>query len=315
MLIACSGGPDSTALVHVLHTLRDTLGVTLSVASVDHGLRPESKDEVAHVGRFASSLGLPFVPLSVAVPPGESLHAAARDARYAALRAAAREVAASKIAVGHTQNDQAETVLDRLLRGAGIRGLAGIDPHREDGVVRPLIDVSRADVERYVARHGLHVTRDPSNEMSRFRRVRVRNQLLPAMQAESPAVVSHLADLADEARATMAFLDAETPHLEGDFLPRAALEGRPTPTRHAMLRKFALNLMGSPPSRAHVEALSALLEKGGEVWLRDGVRVTRTEEALVADRSLQHSGRSARRSKSKDRSQIPEPEESEGSQD
>jgi tRNA(Ile)-lysidine synthase len=315
ILVACSGGPDSTALAHVLHALRDTLQISLVVASVDHGLRPESKDEVARVGRFASSLGLPFVPLEVVVRAGDSLHAAAREARYAALFAAARDARASKVAVGHTQNDQAETVIDRLLRGAGIRGLAGIDPHREDGVVRPLIDVSRADVERYVARHGLPVERDPSNEMARFRRVRVRNELLPAMVLESPAVVSHLADLADEARATIALLDAQTPHIAGDALPLASLQGRALPERLATLRKFALNLAGSPPGRAHIEALSALVDKGGEVWLRAGVRVTRTEEALVADRSLQHSGRSVRRSKSTDRSQIPEPEESEGSQD
>ena len=135
VLVACSGGPDSTALLHVLHRLRGDLGITLCTASIDHGLRPESAEEVAQVGAFAGSLGVPFVAARVDVSAeGPSLQARARDDRYLALHELASSQSAGVVAVGHTQDDQAETVLARMLRGAGLRGLGGIEPRRADGV-------------------------------------------------------------------------------------------------------------------------------------------------------------------------------------
>jgi tRNA(Ile)-lysidine synthase len=315
VVVACSGGPDSVALTHVLHRVRDALGVELRVASVDHGLRSESAAEVARVGEFAASLGLPFDALTVTVAAGDSLQAKAREARYAALHAVAKAHGATKIAVGHTRDDQAETVLDRMMRGSGLRGLAGIDPCRKDGVVRPLIDVERAEIERYVAHHGLAVTRDPSNEAERFRRARIRKTLMPMLAAESSAVIAHLADLADEARETIADLDARVPHLLGDIIPLESLRGLPGPILRATLRNLAFEATSEPPNRAHIEALRDLLEKGTEVWLKGGVRVLRTEQSLVIDRSLQHPGRVVRRTKNTAPSQIPQTDDSEGSQD
>lgn len=295
VLVACSGGPDSTALVHVLHRLSDELGVSLVVASVDHGLRPESAEEVAHVGRFAASLGLAFEGVRVEVASSGSLQANARAARYDALHAIAAARGAQRIAVGHTRDDQAETVLDRMLRGAGVRGLAGIAPRREDGVVRPLIDVTRAEVEAYVARHRLDVLRDPSNEAPRFRRARIRGTVLPALLAESDGVVAHLAALADEARELVGALDARTPAHPPDAIPYAVLEGLDDAVVRATLRRWLASLTGEPPTRAHLEALARMVHAPGELWLPRGVCVRRGEHALEVDRSLQHRGRFARR--------------------
>jgi tRNA(Ile)-lysidine synthase len=201
------------------------------------------------------------------------------------------------------------------MRGAGLRGLAGIDPRRADGIVRPLIDVDRASIERYVRKHDLAVVRDPSNDATRFRRVRIRSAILPTLVAESPKVIEHLADLADEARATVAMLDAQTPHLGEDVLRFSLLKDMPEPLLLATLRKLAMRVAKTPPSRAHLEALRNLVEKDGEVWLAGGVVVRRAEQGLVVDRSLQHSGHIERRKKRTPLSQIPEPGESQGSQD
>jgi tRNA(Ile)-lysidine synthase len=128
LLVACSGGPDSQALLHVLAALRQEHGCRLLAASVDHGLRADAECDVAVAGRLAAALELPFVALRVEVERGPSRQAQARVARYRALLACAREQGAQAVAVGHTLDDQAETVLARLLRGTGIEGLAAIDP-------------------------------------------------------------------------------------------------------------------------------------------------------------------------------------------
>src|SRR5690606_38351756 len=135
----------------------------LVVASVNHGLRAEAADEVALVGAEAEKRGLRFAALEVRVSGEGSLQAAARDARYEALTRLARAERAERLALGHHQYDQAETVLQRLLRGSGLLGLAAIEPLRDDGVVRPLIDVSRAGIESHVARFAIPCVRDPSN--------------------------------------------------------------------------------------------------------------------------------------------------------
>jgi tRNA(Ile)-lysidine synthase len=148
VLVACSGGPDSTTLLHVLHRLRSELGITLCVASIDHGLRPESASEVQQVAAFAGTLGAPFYSVRVEVPTkGSSIQARARELRYRALQEIASSHDAVRIAVGHTQDDQAETVLARVLRGAGLRGLGGIEARRSDGVIRPLFDCHRRPVK------------------------------------------------------------------------------------------------------------------------------------------------------------------------
>jgi tRNA(Ile)-lysidine synthase len=203
VIVAVSGGPDSMALLHVLWEARERLGLTLEVAGVDHGLRPAAAEELALVRARAGALGLPFVRLDVDVARGKrgpSWQDAARRARLAALEALATERGAARIALGHQADDQAETVLFRIVRGTGLAGLAGI-PYRRGPFIRPLLDVRRAEVLRYLRRRSIPFIEDPSNADPRFARARIRHRVLPLLAEENPRVVEALVALAAAARA------------------------------------------------------------------------------------------------------------------
>ena len=269
------------------------MGIQLSVAAVDHGLRPESAAEVHQVGEWVQAeLGLPFYALHLSLPrEGASLQARAREARYAALRSLATSLGAQRIAVGHSQDDQAETVLERLLRGNGLLSLSAIDPGREDGVIRPLIDCRRGELRSYARRWRLPVLEDPSNRDPRFKRVRIRHELLPMLSAENPNLVPHLANLAEEARALRTLLDTQAralvdPTLEGRehraaCLPVKLLKSAAPPLQSEGLRRWIEATTGQRPGRAQLEAAADLLQRGaGEVWLRAGWSLWRVSDEL-----------------------------------
>ncbi|MGA8415575.1 MAG: tRNA lysidine(34) synthetase TilS [Candidatus Dormiibacterota bacterium] len=199
VLIACSGGPDSSALVDVLARLAPPRGWRLSVAHVDHGLRPGSAVEAGAVARLAADHGIEFRALSVHVGAGSSLQDRARSARHAALRAEASRVGAGMIALGHTADDQAETVLMRALSGASPKGLLAM-AERERGLVRPLLRVWRAATVAYCAALGVDVLEDPSNADPRFLRSRVRHEVLPALEEVFPGARRRLVVLAERQR-------------------------------------------------------------------------------------------------------------------
>jgi len=278
VLVACSGGPDSTALLRVLHRLRGELGITICVASVDHGLRSESAAEVQGVGALAGEMGVPFYSVRVELErEGVSLQARARELRYAALHEVARERGAARVAVGHTQDDQAETVLARMLRGAGLRGLGGIEARRSDGVIRPLLDCSRADVRTYALEHELPFVDDPSNHQRTFERVRIRHEVLPTLLAEDPRVIQHLCALGDEAAELNAYLDASVPELPPKGARSVAtdlLSVLPIPIRIRWLRSWIDRETGLTPSRSHLAQLGRLLTGRGEVLLGSGWSVS-----------------------------------------
>src|SRR5512133_1426561 len=196
VLVALSAGPDSTALVAALAAIRDAgeLG-PVHALHVDHGLRPGGDEDAACGEATCARLGVSFSRARVKVGAG-NVQAAARRARYAALRAEAERVGAAFIATGHTRTDQAETVMLRLLRGAGARGLSGIPPRRGN-VVRPLIDRSREEGLRFLERAGLAWRDDPTNATPRYARNRVRLALWPAVLELAPAAERALARAAD----------------------------------------------------------------------------------------------------------------------
>lgn len=196
LLVAVSGGPDSMALLHVLARLRGRHGLSLFALGVDHGLRAAAASELDLVASLASELDVPFERAQVSVASGGNLQARARDARYAVLDARAAELGAW-LCTAHHADDRAETVLLRLLRGAGPEGLAAL-PLRVGRRVRPMLRASRADVVRHIQRHELSVATDPSNADPRFLRVRVRHELLPLLRELSPNIVNHLTALADQ---------------------------------------------------------------------------------------------------------------------
>ena len=210
VLCACSGGPDSTALLHALALLRKRVGHEVVAHGVDHGLRAEAAAELGLAQQVAEAVGVPFTVTRLHVEPGGNLQARARAARLEALGRAAITAGAGAIATGHTADDRAETLLLRLLRGAGPRGLAvlpSIAPlpvelpadvaEKAPMLIRPLLRARRSDVLAHLARHRLPFAEDPSNANPRFTRVRVRRELVPLLEDLAPGVVEHLCSLAD----------------------------------------------------------------------------------------------------------------------
>lgn len=183
VLVAVSGGPDSMTLLSGLARIAGRLGLTVKAATVDHALRPTSAAEAAAVGAWAERHGVSHLVLRAPVTPGAGVEASARAARYAALHEAKAALGCALIVTGHTANDQAETLLMRLARGAALRGASGVRSQRADGVVRPLLFATRADVERYTRALGLPVVRDEMNDDDALLRTRVRHQALPALEA------------------------------------------------------------------------------------------------------------------------------------
>lgn len=196
VLAAVSGGPDSTALVAALAALRDAGRIAAVCAlHVDHGLRPGGELDAACAQRTCEALRVPFESKRVEVGPG-NVQAAARRARYRALRAAAARHGAGRIATGHTRSDQAETFLMRALRGAGARGLSAIPPRR-GAVVRPLIDVGRDEVIAFLEAEGLRWREDPTNASPRFARNALRLELVPVLRRIEPRFERALARASD----------------------------------------------------------------------------------------------------------------------
>jgi tRNA(Ile)-lysidine synthase len=286
VVVAVSGGPDSTALLHVLSALASELDLRLFAVGVDHGLRASAALELDGAEAVARSVFVPFERVRISTKPtGASVQAWAREARYEVLRAAATRLGARVIATGHTADDQAETVLARLLRGGGLRGLGGIDPARADGIIRPLIDCRRDALRAYLSAAGVPFALDPSNLEPRFERTRIRDAIVPALVAEQPLAVERLAAIADEARDADRAMDAAAAGL----LARASrprglsivdLTAAPAPIAMRALRRWAEAKSSRAIGRAHLVALIERLHASGEVLLPGGWIVRRGADVL-----------------------------------
>ncbi|HZS33117.1 MAG TPA: tRNA lysidine(34) synthetase TilS [Methylomirabilota bacterium] len=297
VVVGVSGGPDSVALLHVLALLRADLRLRLTACHVHHGLRPEADGEAAFVGALAGRLGCAARVVHVQVPAGggRSPEEAARLVRHGALVRVAREVGASRVALAHTADDQAETVLMRILQGAGPRGLAGI-PVRRGRIVRPLLEVDRAAISAHLRAHGLAAVTDASNRDSRFLRNRIRHELLPLLAAQAgPGLPRALRRTARACREAVEALDALLrPALAGALRPTpvgwrlglAALTGQTPGSVKTLLRlavvEAAAGRLASGLRAGHLDALAALpgAPVGACVRLPRGVLVERGRDAL-----------------------------------
>ncbi|MFW6750399.1 tRNA lysidine(34) synthetase TilS [Pseudomonas glycinae] len=207
--IAFSGGLDSTVLLHLLANLAKTESLpALSAIHVHHGLQAAADAWPAHCQDVCDELSVPLQVQRVQVQPGASVERAARDARYAAFSAATQ--ANDVLLTGQHRDDQAETLLFRLLRGAGVRGLSGMPATRALGqgsLVRPLLDVTRAELEAYAQDHGLRWVEDPSNQDRQFSRNYIRHQVLPLLSGRWPQAHASMARSAAHLREAQGLLD------------------------------------------------------------------------------------------------------------
>jgi tRNA(Ile)-lysidine synthase len=288
LVLAVSGGPDSVALMWLAARWRRSLasGPDLTVVTIDHGLRKESAREAREVKRLAADLGLPHRTLRWrGAKPRTGLPAAAREARYRLLAQAARAVGASHVLTAHTRDDQAETLLMRLLRGSGLAGLAAMAPLSErDGIVlaRPLLDVSKAQLVATLERAGIGFADDPTNRDTAFTRPRLR-ALLPLLAAEG-GDARNLARLAGRlARANAAvevLADGAERFLrlrDRDVAPQASVRSfeasafalLPDEVRLRLLLR-AINALGheGPAELGKVESLLAVLDQAVAASLR-----------------------------------------------
>ncbi|MFI5493343.1 tRNA lysidine(34) synthetase TilS [Actinoplanes sp. NPDC051859] len=293
VLVACSGGADSLALAAATAFVAPRLGIAAGLVTVDHGLQEGSAVRASAVAQWARTAG--FDPVEVATvdvvgrPGGPE--AAARDARYEALSAAAARFDAAAVLLGHTCDDQAETVLLALARGAGPRGLSGM-PRRRGLFVRPLLDVTRANTRDACAVLGLSAWADPHNADPAFTRARVRSGALPALVAAlGPAVVGNLARTAALLASDVDYLDSVAAvALKAVRTPRglsvAALTELAPAIRSRVLHSWAAELGagGAALSHRHVMALDSLVTAWhgqGPTALPDGILVGRQGPDLV----------------------------------
>ena len=214
ILCACSGGADSVCLLHSLWKVSQSLDIRVAAAHYNHHLRgEESERDERFVRELTETLGVELISgegdvAGRAKKISCGIEETAREMRYTFLQEAAQKAGAEVIATAHNANDNAETLLMHLLRGTGTRGLSGIPPVRGT-IVRPLLTVSREEIEAYLLRHGLSHVEDSSNREDTYARNRVRHQLLPVLEELSPGIISRLNRTAEHARADEEYLCGE----------------------------------------------------------------------------------------------------------
>lgn len=309
LAIAVSGGVDSTVLAWSLAELTPRHRCALSILHVNHSLRgAESDADEAFVAELAAKLGVAFAttrvaPRALRESAGSSrsrptVQEAARRLRDRALRAMATDLGAQRVATAHTADDQAETVLLRLLRGAGPAGLGGIAPRSEDGVVvRPLLRATRADVLAYAAARNLRWREDPSNADPSYARSRMRHSWLPGLrEAFNPQLLRALGDLAEAVREESDWIDREVVReaarrfsvdADGDQEPVLHIEPRgwePETTPDALARRLFRHALhevraGREVTRRHLDRGVAFLRTartGSQLELPGALRLERT---------------------------------------
>jgi len=295
VLIGVSGGADSVCLLHVLAKWQKELGIKLHVAHLNHQLRGvESEADAKYVSNLAGSLGIPITidrqdVTAYRTERNCSIEEAARELRYGFLAKVAREVGANRIAIGHTKDDQVETILMHILRGTGITGLCGLAPcspmaYDRRGmlatsqkrsnllVIRPLLDITREETMRYCEEHQLDPRIDSSNLSLSFYRNRLRLQLLPLLRQYNPSVEQALLRLADIAKEDNAFIEQQASGFWDEVarqennaihLNKGQIANLPIALQRQLLRAAIAKLAGDTRDieANHIKAIRSLLNK------------------------------------------------------
>ncbi len=339
--VAVSGGADSVALLLLFLELREKLGIVLSVVHFNHKLRGKASDaDEQFVAKLAAKHGLEFHTASVYVAKKAkrekaNLEDTARRARYDYFRSLTESGTCERIAVAHTADDQAETVLAHILRGTGLAGLGGIHP-MAGAVIRPLLNVRRSELRRFLRTQKQIWREDATNRDTKRMRARIRKKLLPLLEKQfQPAIVEHLATLADLAREDEAFLDAIATERLSALVQESGKEARITfddllqPLKKggfsakneentvktnemewmtALSKRLVRQMVDRIKPRAgqlgarHVESVLELARSGrsgSSLFLPGGVEIRRERNALVF-RAIENSGIRSTRTASKE---------------
>ncbi|MBI4949526.1 MAG: tRNA lysidine(34) synthetase TilS [Deltaproteobacteria bacterium] len=304
VLAAVSGGVDSIVMLRLLGSVKDELGLKLSVCHLNHNMRgAESRRDLEFVKKTARGLGLKFIGKTLGkgslVLKGKSLQEAAREERYAFFEAAAKKTGAGRIALGHTLDDQAETVLLRLLKGASLSGLSGIPPVRAP-FIRPLIEVKREEIERYATDNGIDFVTDSTNKIPKYLRNSVRLSLIPFIEKNyNCSVKETLARTASVLAVDNAFIIEAAREAFDEVVVESrgavAIDRPRTASLHrAVSSRVFLKALGrfdpasaSDLSSAHVEAFHAVVEgrsPSASIKLPGGIVLRREYDRVIIAR-------------------------------
>ncbi len=274
VVVAVSGGADSTALLLILAELADELGIVIHVAHFDHRTRPkESAEDADFVAKLANRIGAP-IRVGRADKPTKT-EDAARTARYDFLRRAANEIGATAIATGHTRDDQAETVLLHLTRGSGLSGLAGMRPLRE-GIARPLLAIGREDTVAVCRAARIRPRTDPTNRSLKFARNRVRHEVLPKLAKINPRAREAIARFAEAAAELQIEDDLDIANALADARDKDAI----------VIAALAPAVRGRALAFAWREATGSTLGARHRTALED---LSASEDGIVGDRPVEKS--------------------------
>ena len=306
IIVGVSGGPDSVTLLDLLYHLREDLDLTLHVAHLNHQLRPTAQSDADFVRSTAEQYGLPVYIHTEdikqrAKSSKQSLEEAARFARRDFLETVSKKINAHRIALGHTKSDQAETVLMRLIRGAGLTGLGGIRPKSDDKWIRPLLHFTRSEIEAYVATQNLEIRHDETNTDPTFFRNRIRQDLMPQLQDH------YNAQIEDTITRTSTLLQDDDAYLEiiaqqafsktllyrdnrKIILDVTRFFGYHVSLRRRLIRIALFELRASPKStefRAIKRIFQTASQPGRKLQIESQISVHRTTNTLIISRPAQ----------------------------
>ena len=285
IIVGLSGGADSVALLEVLCELRAEYGLRLAAVHVHHGIREEAQQDVDFCKVLCEKKRVLFRCEYVDVPgiadaQGMSLEEAGRQVRYQIFEKYRQQMQYDKIAVAHHTNDQAETILFQLFRGTGLRGLAGMAASR-DHIIRPLLGVSRQEIEQYLAEKNLDHVTDATNFSEIYTRNKIRHRIIPLAEEISPSAVEHMSNTAGQLREILDFMQEQADafleaHGADYVLPLSELRSQHIALQKMIIMEAVSRVVGSRKdiTGRHIESILSLLDKQGEKTLHLPKQVT-----------------------------------------
>lgn len=308
LLAAVSGGPDSVFLLHILTNLKRKLGIKeIVAANLDHGLRgKESAGDSLFVKKYSAKLGLKYIHKKISLKNmrsrGLSTEERAREARYKFFNEAALDAGANVIATGHTLDDQAETVLMRFIKGASLKGIVGISPVRQEGrfrIIRPLVELEKAEIVQYLDNFKLPYRIDSTNREPIYFRNVVRRRIIPFLEKYNPRLKRALFNLAEHLREDFEFIAEEKTRIQKNIVHRNGpgveirlrdIVMQPGAIQKEVLRDSLEKAGGEVKklSFRHWKEIEGLIKhgrKGNSVDLPGNVRASRTESCLLFSRA------------------------------